>query len=247
MRVSQLQFANVHPDDYGTSAPRDIYIDDDTHDFNLRGTYDTLFTNPTSTTIVRCFVGAGVTVIGQRAIDIGHWPTGVDITLTIAAGATVIGRGGKGGDGGRPLNPGPPGGNGGTGLYTRHPVTIINAGTVAGGGGGGGGGAGGDAADPEINAGGGGGGGAAFGLGGWSDGLGPSPSGTAGTLTAGGAGGILTGGGDGGNGGAPGVAGSSGQGAPGVWGGAGGAAGPAVDGDSLITWDALGTIVGSRI
>lgn len=74
------------------------------------------------------------------ALDTGTWPVGVNLMLTIGAGATVIGEGGfcsvHGGLGGfyRALGIASDGGNG---MRIRHPITINNAGRIAGGGGGG--------------------------------------------------------------------------------------------------------------
>lgn len=143
------------------------------------------------------------------------------VTLNIAAGATVWGKGGNGGNG--VLNAaGNPGGAGGPGLYVSSNVTLRNSGSVLGGGGGGGAGGSGTvygAAVPGC----GGGGGCSTGAGGTG-----STAGKAASTTGAGAGGS-GGGGAGGNGGAAGKPGSAGSaGNNNRPGGAGGAAGPAV-------------------
>ena len=77
------------------------------------------------------------------ALDTGTWPVGVNLMLTIGAGATVIGESGfssvHGGDAGplalaKPLGVASDGGNG---MRIRHPIAITNNGRIAGGGGGG--------------------------------------------------------------------------------------------------------------
>ena len=136
------------------------------------------------------------------------------VTLNIASGATVWGKGGNGGNG--TLYVGNPGGVGGPGLYVSSNVTLHNSGSVLGGGGGGGAGGGGGG---KPGAGGG---------GGCSTGAGGSGvvAGKAASTTGPGSGGGLTvgAGGAGGAAGKPGAAGTS----YGYNGGAGGAAGPAV-------------------
>lgn len=152
-------------------------------------------------------------------------PDAKSVTLNIASGATVWGKGGNGGN--SVVNAkGSPGGNGGPGLYISGNVSLANSGSVLGGGGGGGGGGAGGVYGTAI-AGGGGGGGCSTGAGG----RGTANGGNAST-TSPGAGqapqGVSWGkGGNGGAAGQPGQAGGNGSHTT-YTGGAGGAAGPAV-------------------
>ena len=228
---------------------RKIFIDDDTTDFDLRAAYDQLYVAPASGIVVNCFIANGVVVHGAPAFDVGSWPSGVEINIFIGSGATIAGRGGQGGFGGSgdPFGPieGADGEDGGIGIYARYPVTIENSATIAGGGGGGGGGHGGGPNEFVNEVGGNGGGGAAFGVG---PGTGPPNAGEDGGLTTGGAGGEGIGGGqDAGDGGNAAQVGQDAQESITGASGEGGAAGVAVDGDSFITWDTLGTIIGDRI
>ncbi|MBF5006015.1 hypothetical protein [Diaphorobacter caeni] len=156
--------------------------------------------------------------------------------------------------------------NGGKGLQTTNRITVDNAGgTIQGSGGQGGSGGtiriGGTEGYSALGSPGNGGNGAGFSTSSAITLLAPT-AGSAGTTmqlggpTIGGGNGSSTGG-RGGNGGAIGAAGLSGSAASITQyytsstiitnGGAGGAAGAAVDGDSKVTWIALGTITGSRI
>lgn len=148
-------------------------------------------------------------------------PDARSVTLVVAAGATIWGKGGNGGNG-VTGGAGGPGGNGGPGLYISGNVALSNAGSILGGGGGGGAGGGGTLFGAKVP-GGGGGGGCSTGAGGTGSATGGSAS-----TTAPGAG-VEGSAGRGGNGGAAGQPGGAGaQGNNGAAGGAGGAAGPAV-------------------
>jgi hypothetical protein len=204
-------------------------------------------------------IASGV-VIGSAssavpALDTGLFPPGS--TLSVINNGTIVGAGGKGGDGGACSSdshntwgtPGLPGKLGGTALRTQVPITIANNGSVWGGGGGGGGGAPAGILTSSRGGGGGGGGAGALPGGGGSGGAGSSPGspGTAGTLSNGGTGGSpgSSAAGKGGSGGGPGLVGIAGsvggaQCGSGFAAGPGGAAGPAVVGNSLITWTAVG-------
>lgn len=143
------------------------------------------------------------------------------VTLNIAAGATIWGKGGNGGNG-VVGGAGGAGGKGGPGLYVSSNVALSNAGSVLGGGGGGGAGGGGTLFGAKVP-GGGGGGGCSTGAGGTGSATGGSAS-----TTAPGAG-VEGSAGRGGNGGAAGQPGAAGaKGNNGAAGGAGGAAGAAV-------------------
>lgn len=153
-------------------------------------------------------------------------PDAKSVTLNIASGATVWGKGGNGG-GTSKNGSGGAGGNGGPGLYISGNVSLANSGSVLGGGGGGGGGGSGSVYGTAV-AGGGGGGGCSTGAGGAGN-----PNGGNASTTSPGVGqapqGVKWGkGGDGGAAGQPGQAGSAGSNAIYSPGGAGGAAGPAV-------------------
>lgn len=152
-------------------------------------------------------------------------PDAKSVTLNIASGTTVWGKGGNGG-GTTKNGSGGAGGNGGPGLYISGNVSLANSGSVLGGGGGGGGGGSGSVYGTAV-AGGGGGGGCSTGAGG-----GGNPNGGDASITDPGAGRAPQGanwgkGGDGGAAGQPGQAGGKG-GHTTSTGGAGGAAGPAV-------------------
>jgi len=201
------------------------------------------------------------TSTANPALDVSTgYPT--NSRIEIVNNGLIYGAGGAGGQG-RSVTSAPgfsggsTGGAGGTGLKTTIACFLTNNGVVAGGGGGGGGGGaayiGGKV--PSSIAGSGGGGGRGFnggaaGTGGTANyGSGTNgTNGTAGSVSAAGAGG--TGGYDGGAGGALGGGGSAGQdGDIGTTrtGFAGGAAGNAIDGYSLITFAASGTITGPTI
>jgi hypothetical protein len=201
---------------------RNIIVDADTTNINLRTIHDTLFPAPDATVILIATINSGVKVSSTSralvSIDVGSWPTGVTIIVSIAGG--VRGAGGRGGDynGGGGIA-------GGTAIFTRFPIKLANTGTLWGGGGGGGG-------TTFNQLGGGGGAGLVPGIGGTGpgDAGGKAPDGTE---TTGGAAISF-----GGAGGGPGLAGG-GTTAPSA-NTAGGAAGFAIDGVSFVTkgtWD----------
>lgn len=209
-------------------------------------------------------INAGIfvysTSTGTPALTVnGSFPGGVELVNN----GTIQGMGGAGGAGGGTANfpnsgpaAGSAGASGGLALSVSSPVSINNAGRIAGGGGGGGGGRGAAYDTPKgfiaNNAGGGGGGlggtGGAAGNGGSGGSWGYSNGnpGSAGTLTTNGSGGSGPGG-NGGAGGSYGAAGASGtsSGTPqsrwvaGPY--SGGAGGGAVTGNANITWIATGT------
>lgn len=140
----------------------------------------------------------GVTITGfpggGHAIDVGSWPAGytIALTLTVQSGGIVQGGGGRGGDGGSYGADGTPGGRGGDAIYCQNDITItIDAGGIvraAGAGGAGGDGVATGFPEPVFKGGGGGGGGAPngpLGLGG--DGNTPGANGNNGTTGGGGA------------------------------------------------------------
>ena len=78
------------------------------------------------------------------AISTGSWPIGVKLSITIEAGALVIGEGGNGSAHALAYARGPnieciPGGDGGHAIEALSPVSVTNGGEIYGGGGGGGG------------------------------------------------------------------------------------------------------------
>lgn len=217
----------------------------------------------------------GSTSTGSYAFQTGTgWAPGSILRL-INAGR-INGKGGKGGDGGSAnypfANNGGAGQSGGPALLASRSISIHNgSGQINGGGGGGGGGGAAIGFVPYDKGGfyiasGGGGGGSGRGTSNTAGGSGGTVSGFAsnvngsagGTGSDSGAGGGGAGGsqysavaGNGGAGGGFGSAGASGANGSGNnysgTGGSAGAAGVAVNGDSLITWIALGTINGARI
>lgn len=131
-------------------ADREVIIDSDTLDFNLRDAYDSIYPAPDSNTVVTCRIENGIKVGATNAsgpsFDVGSWPAGV--TITVVINGRIQGAGGAGGDGGDAnaigdnliAQNGAAGQNGGTALFTRFPITVENNGSIWGGGGGGGGG-----------------------------------------------------------------------------------------------------------
>lgn len=172
------------------------------------------------------------------AFTTGSLPSGS--TCVIINKNAILAKGGRGGDAVNRIGPE----SGGIALQVTVPTTVTNYGTIAGGGGGGGfGGAGANYGNTAPGSGGG---------GGCSEGAGgpgiKSYNGHAATrFVAGGAWAGVNGGGSGGAGGFYGNAGAGGTDGDKSGGSSGGAAGPAVSGDSLVTWVALGTIYGLRI
>ena len=166
----------------------------------------------------------------------GSFPDG--LTLVVASGVYVAGKGGAGANG-NPGTWGSSGGAGGTAIsissYTGGTLSINNLGYIGGGGGGGGSGPGQPYAYSSAP-GGGGGGGAGFGPGG-------SPGGGTGTINSGGGGGS----GSGTYGGSGGGLGSSGGYGSNYNGGAGGGGGAAITGSVAagVVWINTGTRYGS--
>ena len=215
-------------------------------DVNIRSVHDSLYPDPlvgdtfTLRVYVETNVVVGASTTGNAAITVGTWPAGV--VIEIYNNGRIQGGGGKGGNAQKTGSAATNGSAGGLALYTRKAITLSNlSGKIYGGGGGGGGGA--LKESGKFAGGGGGGAGYVAGAGG-ATGNGEDNAGKVGTLDAGGAGGIATTSGaySGGAGGAPAIAGAK----PGA-GGLGGAAGGAIDGDSYITFSALGDIKGTRI
>ncbi|MGE4340519.1 MAG: hypothetical protein AB7E55_31905, partial [Pigmentiphaga sp.] len=198
-----------------------IFIDSNAFNVNLRSLHDGIYSAAQSGDSVRCIIAAGATIgssSSAASFQVGTWPTGVDIEIVI--NGAIRGRGGNGGDLTRATD-------GGTAFYTRYAVTVTNNGTIAGGGGGGDGYVQYVREYPGPIAIEGGGGGAGVNSGGGGIGA------ESGTATKGGKGfGIGRDGGD-----------------PGQDGGGalGGDAGNAVDGDSYVTFDTLGTVLGPRV
>lgn len=211
---------------------RQIIIDTDTANVNLRTAHDLIFPVPDASVTVICTVNSGVRLSSAgnslMSLDIGSWPAGVTIIVNIIGG--IRGAGGRGGDSFSNNAEA-----GGTAIYTRVPIKIAlpSGGTLwAGGGGGGGTAYGGQASGSNLPSAGGGGGGIVGGIGGTG-----AAQASPGTEFAGGAAsGPFVFGGAGGGPGSAGAAGFSGvvggvfyQGQP------GGGAGNAIDGVSFVT------------
>jgi hypothetical protein len=216
------------------SGERTILIDENVFNLNLRETHDLIYTAPSSGDVVSVFVSSGTLVGsdtgGVPAFDVGDWPTGVTINITV--NGRIQGMGGQGAgylkntELGETIETSNPAGNGELAFYTRYPVNIDNQGGIWGGGGGGGVSG---SSEPSATASGGGGAGYQAGSGG----------GTA-TTTSGGSG-TGTNGATGHAGGDPGQAGVNGNIE------AGGAAGNAIDGNSHITFTNTGDIRGAQV
>lgn len=221
-------------------SDRQIIFDANNYNINLRTAHDSIYPEPVSGDSVTFTISAGV-IIGSnstllKAVDVGSWPAGVNLTLKL--NGRMQGAGAQGGAGGGPAQAGAAGGLGGIALYARYPIDLeYPSGAQIWGGGGGGGGGGGQGGGSPTAGGGGGGGGAGQGNG--SGGAGASIGGANGgdatdtTAGGGGGGGFLAG--AGGAGGGPGLAGSAGSAGTGGAGGSGGAAGSAIDGVSYVT------------
>jgi hypothetical protein len=210
---------------------RQIVVDTDTQNINLRSVHDLIYPAPDASVTVICTINSGIRLSSAdgtlKSLDIGSWPAGVTIVVVINGG--IRGAGGNGGNFNSDTAM-----NGGTAIFTRFPIKLAMPGGTLWSGGGGGGGTtyGGQASGSNLPSGGGGGGGINGGIGGF----GASQAGT-GTETAGGAAsGPFA---FGGPGGAPGNAGSAGF--SGVVGGVfyagfpGHAGGNAIDGVSFVT------------
>ncbi len=126
---------------------RYIVVDTNTTNINLRAAHDSLYSPPQSGDVVVFRVNAGVRLTSTSAalpsLDIGSWPSGVDITVIVEG--VIQAAGGRGGDGHLPgVNTGQTSGQqGGTAIYARYAFKLeVRAGSrLWSGGGGGGGGA----------------------------------------------------------------------------------------------------------
>jgi hypothetical protein len=238
------QFVFEEPAD---PTDKSIDIAGDLYNVNLRDLYDSKYgtTPPVDTDVVTVTIRTGV-VIGSTstatpALDIGTWPSGVEIVINNYG--VVAGKGGNGGSG--TSAPSTNGGDGGTAIYAAYPIALNNLGVIGGGGGGGGGSYwdqdGGGPGIPSVE-GGGGGAGRNVGSGGWGSIIaGFDHSGNDGTLYYGGDAEIAAyvgGGGDlgfaGGTSSIPGA----------ISNGTGGAAGLAIDGIAFVTYTTEGDIRG---
>lgn len=229
-----------------------ITIAADTNNVNLF----TLAGSPTTPIRLKVTIATGV-IIGSSSVaspsfTIAGFPAATEIL--IINNGSILGAGGTGAAGanwGGAVNSATAGG---TALSVSSAVRIQNNGTVAGGGGGGGAGGYGNFSQTSgkttttyqsAGSGGGGGAGRVGGAGG-AGGTGGNYAGNtggAGTATAGGNGAFSTGTGlSGGNGGALGVAGTAGTGTSS---GAGAVAGSYAVGNANITWEVVGTRLGS--
>lgn len=135
IEAEEMLFVNFDNDDL---SQRVLIIDGDATNLNLRTIHDTLYPSPVSGDNLICVIESGVKVgsanVGFPAIEVGSWPSGVDITLKVRG--RIQGTGGKGG---RWPNTGalaPE--KGGTALFTRYPIKIeFGGGEIFAGGGGG--------------------------------------------------------------------------------------------------------------
>jgi hypothetical protein len=208
-----------------------IIIDSNQQNVDLRAMHDSIYGTPVSGQTVNCTVSAGVLVGSSStslpAFDIGTWPAGVTVTLTVVG--RIQGAGGAGGIG-RSLflaaGTGTAGSPGGIALLVGRAISLTDtSGQIWGGGGGGGG-----ASATGVNASGCGGGGAGNipGVHGGGDQF--TVHGSDGTTAAGGAGGAAASGQNGGAGGNPGLTGGAA-----VTGEAGGSTGLAISGIAFVT------------
>lgn len=199
---------------------RNIIVDSNIFNINLRSAHDDIYPAPESGITVILTVNSGVKVGSTSettiALDIGSWPDGVTIIVHIVG--RVQGHGGHGSGWTTPPTVG------GNAIYTRYPINLSCPGQLWSGGGGGGLAA---YSAPPYSYIWGGGGGAGYnpGVGGNSTPDAGAP-GSNGTTEAGGAGAAYAG-----AGGGPGLNGLPGT----VNGGAGSAAGKSIDGVSFVT------------
>jgi hypothetical protein len=225
---------------------RTIIFDAAITDVNLRTVHDQLYPAPVDgeAITVRCYievnVNVGASTSTNAAFNVGDWPSSV--TIEVYNNGRIQGAGGKGGNAATTPTRGQDGQAGGLALYSRKAFILDNLnGKIYGGGGGGAGG--GIKESGKLGGGGGGGAGFVAGAGGFGTNSGGSTNGSPGTLDAGGAGGTSTSlawpGGAGG--------GIATKGANAGGGAVGGAAGGGIDGDSYITFTALGDVRGTRI
>lgn len=258
----------VEAQESGFAAPeedlstRQIIIDANTNNVNLRAAHDLNYPPAQSGEEVICTIQEGVIVgstsVSLPAFDVGSWPAGVIVKLVNHG--RIQGAGGRGAN--FSAGNGASGEAGGTALYARSEIDLDEVGEIFGGGGAGG--AGGGNVEHTIYGGpGGGGAGQLPGQPGAGAGYG-NGFGTAGTTEVGGTPGqgsfgfasgisVWLYGGAGGAGGGPGLPGASGVSGVGsngqsfASGGPGGAAGVAIDGDSFITKGVAGDIRGTQI
>jgi len=236
-----------------------VPISQDDFNINLREIHDSIYSSVSESVLIRFEQGVkvGSNTTTGRSIEVGDWPDGTTVILEFEEGFEGSGKGGRGGKSDSPIPAGAvasdyAGEDGGTALYTRFPITVRKqAGRLAGGGAGGGGFAFGNVTTaPPVS--GGGGAGRVPGQAGPVNASGVVlRPGDPGTTETGGDGGSNNGvivGGDGGDLGQDGTncTGPSDPGGPHYY-GAGGTAGPAIDGESYITWEEEGEILGNRI
>lgn len=236
-----------------------VPISQDDFNINLREIHDSIYSSVSESVLIRFEQGVkvGSNTTTGRSIEVGDWPDGTTVILEFEEGFEGSGKGGRGGKSDSPIPAGAvasdyAGEDGGTALYTRFPITVRKqAGRLAGGGAGGGGFAFGNVTTaPPVS--GGGGAGRVPGQAGPVNASGVVlRPGDPGTTETGGDGGSNNGvivGGDGGDLGQDGTncTGPSDPGGPHYY-GVGGTAGPAVDGESYITWEEEGEILGNRI
>lgn len=236
--------------DGGFDTTKYVIIDQNSFAINLRDLYDLVYSTVTAADDIVFVIESGVIVStywviaggidpdsfpNYTALNVGSWPEGPNSLTLINNG--IIAGGGAAGAGVPAVSGVQDGSDGARALYTRQAITITNNGVIAGGGGGG--------AATTAYAGGGGAGYSFYYLGTHAPGgvanLGSypatPPNGVAGSLLTGGAGG----------GGFAGAGGDLGQAGGDSDLGTGGAPGEAVDGDSYVTFDVLGTVTGPRI
>jgi len=129
-------------DGFTPGSDRDVFIDVDRFNLNLRTLYDSLYSSVPYGGTVRFYLSPGAwiggQVDGQFSLVVGDWDdTAVTLELYVgtaeSADANILGRGGYGAG-----YPGPSTGQDGSGaLYTRYPITVYLYGDIGGGGGGG--------------------------------------------------------------------------------------------------------------
>jgi hypothetical protein len=126
-------------------ALRTIILDSDTNNVDLRVIHDSLFAAPVGGSpgeTVTCVVQEGV-IIGSAdnispAFDIGTWPAGVTVNLTVIGRIEGAGGAGSARSGAKTGQPALPISDGGTALFTRRAVNLdVDQGEIFGGGGGG--------------------------------------------------------------------------------------------------------------
>ena len=226
--TEEVEGKSVRFAEFSDDPTRQIIIDTNEFNINLRTLHDLHYAAPVGGEVVEFEILTGIivgsTATGTRAIVSGSWPDGV--TLTLINAGRIQGKGGAGGGGGN-ANSGPSLSNGVTGetggdaLFVEVPISVDNTGgEIWGGGGGGGGGAAAHYSFEALFAAGGGGGGGA--------GTNAGAAGAAGTSNVGGGGernGTAGGAGTATSGGGGGTRGTNIGSAEVIWGGDGGAAG----------------------